>query len=99
MGRKVRRAGELRDGIPLAGDRMAGQVGDLRLLLGLGEDGVGLVNDLPMEAVAETGHIKVQPHKIRVPNVLRRPRDRRVSLYHSVFPVGILAGVLIMPVR
>ena len=29
---------------------MAGQVGDLRLLLGLGEDGVGLVNDLPMEA-------------------------------------------------
>ena len=43
MGRKVRRAGELRDGIPLAGDRMAGQVGDLRLLLGLGEDGVGLV--------------------------------------------------------
>ena len=99
MGRKVRRAGELRDGIPLAGDRMAGQVGDLRLLLGLGEDGVGLVNDLPMEAVAETGHIKVQPHKIRVPNGLRRPCHRRVSLYHSGVPVGILAGVLIRPVR
>ena len=99
-GRKVRRADELRDGIPLVGDGLAGQVGDLRLLpLGLGEDGISFVNDLPVEAVAKAGHIKVQPHKIRVPNVLRRPRDRRVSLYHSVFPVGILAGVLIRPVR
>ena len=69
------------------------------LPLGLGEDGISFVNDLPVEAVAKAGHIKVQPHKIRVPNVLRRPRDRRVSLYHSVFPVGILAGVLIRPVR
>ena len=52
-----------------------------------------------MEAVAETGHIKVQPHKIRVPNGLRRLCHRRVSLYHSGVPVGILAGVLIRPVR
>ena len=46
-----------------------------------------------MEPVAESGHIKVQPHKIRVPNGLRRPFDRRVSLYHSVFPVRIFTGV------
>ena len=78
------------DGVPITGDGLAGEVGDRRLLLlGLGEDRIGLVYDLPVEAVAETGHAKVQPHKVRLLIDHRRPCDRFMPFQHSGVPVRI----------
>ena len=63
VGRKVRRTDELLDsipapggnGIPLAGDWLDG---NLRLLLlSVGEERLGLVNDFQVQPVADSGHI------------------------------------------
>ena len=77
---------------------LTGQSGGL-LLLGLGEDGVGLVNDLPMKPVAEGRHIVIQPHKLRLCDSECRPFDRRITLNDCGFPVRIFAGVLIRCIR
>ena len=59
------------------------------------EFGVGLVNDLPMQAVAEVGHIVVQPHKLRFRNGECRPFDCGIALNDGGLPARIAAGVLI----
>ena len=86
------------DGVPFAGDGLAGQVRGL-FLLGLGEDGICLIHDFPMQAIAKVRHIVVQPHKFRVCDGECRPFDRCVTLKDSGFPVRIAAGVLVGFVR
>ena len=87
------------EGIALAGDGMAGQIG------GLGQHGIGFVHDFPVQPQPEIGHVEIQPGKILRANYRRcsvrehdgkrRPFYGFLPLHQSGLFIGIFAGILI----
>ena len=80
--------------------RLGGTVwNDNPLLPGLGEDRIGFVQYLFVQALLELRHIIIRPHKIRFFDGDRGPFDRFAALKQREVLIAVLAGVLIGRIR